>query len=59
MHFSTTGIICAILYFVLAPFAGGLLNGIDRKLTARVQGRKGPSILQPFYDVHKLIKKDV
>ena len=59
MHFSTTGIICAILYFILAPFAGGLLNGIDRKLTARMQGRKGPSILQPFYDVHKLIKKDV
>ncbi len=59
MHFSTTGIICAILYLVFAPFAGGLLNGLDRKLTARMQGRKGPSILQPFYDVHKLIKKDV
>ena len=59
MEFSTTGIICAILYLVFAPFIGGLLNGIDRKITARMQGRKGPSILQPFYDVSKLIKKDV
>lgn len=55
----TIKIISIILYLVLAPFAGGLLNGIDRKLTARMQGRVGPSILQPFYDVHKLIKKDV
>lgn len=59
MEFSTTGIICAILYLVFAPFIGGLLNGIDRKITARMQGRKGPSIFQPFYDVSKLIKKDV
>ena len=59
MEFSTTSIICAILYLIFAPFIGGLLNGIDRKITARMQGRKGPSILQPFYDVSKLIKKDV
>lgn len=55
----TIKIISIILYLVLAPFVGGLLNGIDRKLTARMQGRVGPSILQPFYDVYKLIKKDV
>lgn len=59
MEFSTTGIICAILYLIFAPFIGGLLNGFDRKLTARMQGRKGPSVLQPFYDVYKLMKKDV
>lgn len=51
--------ISVILYLILAPILGGLLNGIDRKLTARMQGRIGPSVLQPFYDVYKLIKKDV
>lgn len=46
-----------ILYVLLAPFAGGLLAGIDRKLTARMQGRKGPPLLQPFYDLVKLFSK--
>lgn len=54
---SAAGIISAILYVVLAPFAGALLAGIDRKVTARMQGRQGPSILQPLYDVAKLLKK--
>ena len=29
---------------------GGLLSWFDRKITARVQFRKGPPLLQPFYD---------
>lgn len=45
-------------YILLAPFAGGLLSGIDRKITARMQGRQGPSIWQSFYDVGKLLKKE-
>lgn len=45
-------------YIVLAPFIGALLAGIDRKLSARMQGRKGPSVLQPLYDVSKLFKKE-
>jgi ech hydrogenase subunit B len=36
---------------------GGLLAGFDRILTARMQSRKGPPILQPFYDVGKLFMK--
>ena len=28
------------LYLILAPFVGALLDGIDRKITARMQGRK-------------------
>ena len=32
--------------------------GLDRKLTARIQGRIGPPILQPFYDVAKLFLKE-
>lgn len=59
MNFSTTGIICAALYLFFAPVIGGLLAGMDRKITARMQGRIGPSIFQPFYDVYKLFKKDV
>ncbi len=47
----------AILFILLAPLAGGLLAGIDRKVTARLQGRKGPSIWQPFYDLMKLFRK--
>lgn len=50
-------IISAVLYIILAPFAGAILAGIDRKICARMQGRKGPSILQPLYDVAKLLKK--
>ena len=47
----------AILYIVCAPFIGSLLEGIDRKVAARMQGRKGPSVLQPFYDINKLFAK--
>jgi ech hydrogenase subunit B len=43
-----------VLFVVLAPIIGGLLMGIDRKLTARMQSRIGPPILQPFYDAIKL-----
>lgn len=47
-----------ICFIIFAPFIGGLLDGIDRKISARMQGRKGPSILQPFYDVRKLSLKE-
>ncbi len=47
-----------LLYLILAPLAGGLLAGLDRKITARMQSRIGPPILQPFFDVLKLIQKE-
>jgi len=50
-------ILYAAIYVFLAPVFGGLLSGIDRIITARMQGRKGPPILQPFYDVLKLFTK--
>ena len=50
--------ICKVaLYILLAPFIGGLLEGVDRVVSARMQGRQGPPLLQPFYDVYKLIIK--
>ena len=51
-------IVWAIVFVLLAPVAGGLIAGIDRKVTARMQGRFGPPILQPFYDVGKLFEKE-
>jgi formate hydrogenlyase subunit 4 len=51
-------IVSVIAYIVLAPFAGGLLAGLDRKIGARMQGRVGPPVLQPFYDVLKLLEKE-
>lgn len=51
-------IIIAVLYLLLAPVVAGLLEGFDRKISARMQGRKGPSVLQPFYDVKKLFEKE-
>ena len=42
-----------ILYILLAPVIGGLLDGLDRRISARMQGRQGPPILQPFYDLGK------
>ena len=51
--------ISLILYLLLAPFIGAFLDGIDRKITARMQGRKGPSIWQPFYDLYKLFSKQM
>ena len=51
-----TIIIIAILF--VAPVVGGLLSGLDRKITARMQNRVGPPILQPFYDFFKLMGKE-
>src|SRR5512140_1138012 len=47
-----------ILYLVAAPIVGGLLAGWDRRVSARMQARQGPPILQPFYDVLKLWQKE-
>lgn len=51
-------VICIVTYILFAPILGGLTSGIDRKVTARMQGRQGPPVLQPFYDVVKLLKKE-
>jgi ech hydrogenase subunit B len=51
-------IIISIIAIVGAPIIGGLLFGIDRRITARLQNRFGPPILQPFYDVFKLFGKE-
>ena len=47
-----------LIYLVAAPLIGGLLAGIDRRISARMQARLGPPLLQPFYDVAKLWCKE-
>lgn len=47
-----------LAFIVIAPLAGGVLAGVDRKLSARLQGRYGPPVLQPFFDVGKLLRKE-
>ncbi len=40
---------------LFAAVTGAFLSWFDRKITARVQFRKGPPLLQPFYDFFKLL----
>jgi len=47
-----------LLYVIFAPVVGGILSGLDRKFSARLQGRVGPPVIQPFYDVLKLLEKE-
>ena len=51
-------LIGTLAFAIAAPVLGCLLAGLDRKITARMQGRVGPPLLQPYYDVRKLIEKD-
>jgi NADH-quinone oxidoreductase subunit H len=50
-----------LFYFLVFPgllftaVTGAFLSWFDRKITARVQFRKGPPLLQPLYDFFKLL----
>ena len=52
-------VVSVVAYLLFAPFLGGLLDGVDRIISARMQGRKGPPLLQPFYDLQKLFTKQM
>lgn len=54
----TKNFLAGFAYLLLAPVIGALLAGIDRRITARMQGRRGPPILQPLYDLIKLAGKE-
>ena len=51
-------IIGGLAFLIFAPVLGALLAGIDRKISAGMQGRIGPKILQPYWDVRKLMMKE-
>lgn len=59
MNMTVVYILAAIAFIVGAPFLGCLMDGCERKLAARMQGRIGPPILQPWYDFVKLLNKQV
>lgn len=46
-----------IVLILLTPILGGFVYGLERVLRARMQNRMGPPILQPFYDMYKLLDK--
>ena len=47
-----------LLLILLAYCVGFLYFGLYRNITARIQGRYGPTVLQSFYDSIKLFSKD-
>ncbi len=48
----------AILITLFGLVFGLIYKGIDRKIAARMQGRIGPPLKQPFLDVRKLFVKE-
>ena len=46
-----------MILILLAPVIGGLVYGVERVVRARMQNRMGPPVLQPFYDMYKLMDK--
>lgn len=53
-----SALLAALAFVLFAPLIGGLVAGVDRVVTARMQGRLGPPVLQPFFDVGKLCLKE-
>ncbi len=51
-------LLCVLGAVIMAPLMGGLIAGVDRKVTAWCQSRQGPPVMQPFYDVVKLFGKE-
>lgn len=51
-------ILTGVIALVGSLLVGGLLAGLDRKISAHMQGRKGPPVTQAFYDVIKLLGKE-
>ncbi len=52
---NATAVVINLIYFLaLAPF----LEGVMRKVTARIQSRQGPPLYQPYLDLLKLLGKE-
>jgi|WetSurMetagenome_2_1015567.scaffolds.fasta_scaffold256139_2 formate hydrogenlyase subunit 4 len=47
------------LQFLIIVILSPLLNGIIKKLKAFMQGRTGPGIFQPYFDLVRLFRKDM
>jgi len=49
----------ALSQFVIIILFSPLLNGMIKKLKANMQGRIGPGLLQPYFDLVRLFQKDM
>ena len=58
MELSLTAIMLGIINVVLTLGLAPLFEGILRKVTARIQSRQGPPLLQPYFDLLKLLGKE-
>ena len=56
MEFTEIVLIALQAAFIVA--VAPLITGIIRKLKAILQSRQGPSVFQPYRDLHKLLRKD-
>lgn len=54
-----TAVVFQIVQLVLVVAAAPLLTGIVRLVKARLNGRRGPSPLQPYRDLLRLLRKEV
>ncbi len=59
MEHPSTEIAIEIAQLGLVGLASPLLVGLIRRMKARFQGRRGPSVLQPYRDLRKLFSKEV
>ena len=55
---SIPDIVVGILQFLVIMALSPLMTGIMRKTKAKTQKRMGASVLQPYYDIVKLLRKD-
>jgi formate hydrogenlyase subunit 4 len=49
--------IAVLAQIALLLFLSPLITGFSRTLKARLQSRRGPGVLQPYRDLHKLLRK--
>jgi len=49
----------AYFQFLIILLLSPLLQGFIKKLKARMQGRVGPGLLQPYYDLIRLFRKEM
>ena len=50
-------VLLAVVQCVALVLLAPLFSGIVRSLTAKLQTRRGPSILQDYYDIAKLVRR--
>ena len=54
-----TEMVIEVLQLSIVMFGSPLLVGVIRKAKARLQGRRGASVFQPYADIRKLLMKEV